>query len=435
MRRSTPQRARTRRAWHGLAAAATLGVCALVAPAASAATTGDGLWYIDATGIAEAHQVATGAGVHIALIDGTINPGVPDLAGTGLTVAEPSYCADHDGGPAVPAADTSESARHATSMASLLIGTGAGFPGDPGMRGVAPGALVTAYAQRLEGACYPSSPETGGANQAFADAVSSGADIVVVPGTMGTLPDVAAAIRSGVVVIGSAGNEGGPVAGQPATSNGVIATGSTNPDGSVAAGSPRGPELGLLAPGADIRAIDPTYSFYGTAGGSSNSAVITAGVVALAMSAHPEATSNQILQAVVRTTDGSLHEPTHDEARGFGALDVRQLMAVDPTTLPDVNPFIRTDADARPSAEELGLVTEGATGPTGAATAPASADDPAEDQAEAEDGPNLLVTGAVVVGAALLVVAVTAAVLVLRRRRTTALTDPTDQQHGGQHHG
>ncbi|MBB5472353.1 hypothetical protein HNR08_001089 [Cellulomonas hominis] len=432
MRASTPQRARTRRAWHGLAAAATLGACALVAPGASAATTGDGLWYIDSTGIAEAHQVTTGAGVHIALIDGTINPGIADLAGTGLTVKEPSYCAGEDGGPALPAANTSEEAGHATSMASLLLGTGAGLPGDPGVRGVAPGASVTAYAQRRDGACYPSSPETGGSNQALRDAISDGADIIVVPGMMGTLPDVAEAIRSGVVLIASAGNEGGPVTGQPAESNGVVTTGSTDPDGGDSAGNPWGPEIGLLAPGGGIRTIDPTFSYYGMARGSSNSAMVTAGVVALAMSAHPEATSNQILQAVVRTTDGSLHEPARDEDRGFGALDVRQLMAVDPTTLPDVNPFIRTDAEARPSAEELGLVAEDA--PTEAATAPASADEPAEDPAP-EDGPDLLVTGAAVVGAALLVAAATATVLVLRRRRTATPTDPTDQQHGGQHHG
>ncbi|WP_222595994.1 S8 family serine peptidase, partial [Cellulomonas hominis] len=226
--------------------------------------------------------------------------------------------------------------------------------------------------------------------------------------------------------------EGGPVTGQPAESNGVVTTGSTDPDGGDSAGNPWGPEIGLLAPGGGIRTIDPTFSYYGMARGSSNSAMVTAGVVALAMSAHPEATSNQILQAVVRTTDGSLHEPARDEDRGFGALDVRQLMAVDPTTLPDVNPFIRTDAEARPSAEELGLVAEDA--PTEAATAPASADEPAEDPAP-EDGPDLLVTGAAVVGAALLVAAATATVLVLRRRRTATPTDPTDQQHGGQHHG
>lgn len=434
MRRSTPQRARTRRAWQGLAAAATLGAWALVAPVTSAAATGDGLWYIDATGIAEAQQVATGAGVHIALVDGTINPGIADLAGTALTVKEPSYCAGEDGGPALPAAGTSEEAAHATSMASLLIGTGAGFPGDPGVRGVAPGASVTVYAQRRDGACYPASPETGGPNQALRDAISDGADIIVVPGTIGTLPDVAEAVRSGVVVIGAAGNGGGPVSAQPAESNGVVATGSTDPDGADSAGNPWGPELGLLAPGGAVRTIDPTFSYYGTTRGSSNSSVITAGVVALAMSAHPEATSNQILQAVVRTTDGSLHEPARDEDRGFGALDVRQLMAVDPTTLPDVNPFIRTDAEARPSAEELGLVAEDAPAPTDAATAPASAEDPADDPAP-EDGPNLLVTAAAVVGAALLVAAVTATVLVLRRRRTATPTDPTDQQHGGQHHG
>lgn len=413
----------------GLATTGLLAGTLLLAPTASAATTGDGLWYFTDTGIAEAQQVATGSGVTIALIDSEINPRVPDLAGTNLTVKEPSYCAAGDGGAPLPAVDTSERARHTTSMASLLIGTGTGFPGDPGVKGVAPGAGLTVYAQLHDDSCATSVPEIGGPNQAFADAVQDGADIIVVPGDTASSPDVTEAIRAGVVVIGAGGNDGGPVNGYPATQNGVIATGTSAPDGSLAEGSTFGPELGLVAPGASVRGIDPTYSYYGTTSGSSNSSVITAGVIALAMSAHPEATSNQILQAVVRTTDGAVHEPARDDQRGYGALDVRTLMTVDPTTFPDVNPFIRTDADAYPTAEDLGLVTEPDAEPSTEPTSTPAASDTAtgDDRAtEPEDGSNLLVTGVVAAGVLAVVAGAVAVVVVLRRRTATHASGSRD---------
>lgn len=428
---SAHARSGPRRTLRALAVATMLGSPVLLAPAASASTTGDGLWYYNATGIAEAQQATRGAGVNIALIDSQINPGVPDLAGANLTLHEPSYCAQSAGGAPLPAADTSAEAQHTTVMASLLVGKGTGFPGDPGIVGVAPDAHVTVYAQLYDDFCPEAEPDTGGPNQAFADAVRDGADIIVVPGATSSTPDVTEAIRNGVVVIGAGGNDGGRVSGHPATANGVIATGSTSSDGSLAEGSPWGPALGLVAPGAAVRAIDPTFTFYGTTGGSSNSSTITAGIIALAMSAHPGATSNQILQAVVRTTDGSVHEPVRDDQRGYGSIDIAGILAVDPTAFPDVNPFIRTDADSLPRAEDLGLVTQ--ADPTDDPTTPAA--QPAEETAdEPEDGPNLLVTGIVAIGSIAVVAVIITTIVVLRRGSRPSTSDRSHQQHGG-HHG
>ncbi|MFF1530585.1 S8 family serine peptidase [Cellulomonas sp. NPDC058312] len=406
----------TPRAAHGLAVAALLGSSVFLAPTASAATDTDGLWYFTHTGIAEAQQIANGAGVNIALIDSTVNPSAPDLVGTNLSVREPSYCAESEGGEARPATGTSERAQHTTTIAALLIGTGAGFPGDPGIKGVAPGAHVTVYDRTNGSVCPVPGSQEHSSSQAFADAVAAGADVVVVPGeTSVPSEDLSQAVRAGVIVIGAGGNRGGRVSGEPATRNGAIATGTTTVDGSVDPGSTSGPELGRLAPGTAIRTIDPTLTYYGTSTGSSHSSVITAGVIALAMSAHPEATSNQILQAVVRTTDGSVHEPVRDETRGYGAIDVRQLMTVDPTTLPDLNPFIRTDADAFPTAEDLGVISDTESTPTSSPTAPGSGTRPATLD-EPETGPNLLVIGGSIAGAVALA-AVTVTVVMRRRPR------------------
>jgi hypothetical protein len=327
---------------------------ALPTSSAAAADIQDGLWYYNDTGLAEVHQTVTGAGVRIALVDGLVNPAAADLVGTSLTVHEPSYCAEVDGGTAAPAADSSPRARHTTSMASLILGTGVGNGGEAGVKGVAPGASVTTFAARLEEGLCPTSEELPAYNAAFLDAVASGPDIIVVPGTTDVDPeDVVEAVRAGVVVVAAGGNHGGPVTGPPAGYNGVVATGTTTADGTTDPGSPVGDLLGVVAPGADTRSMDPTYSYYGTTTGSSNSAAFTAGALALAISAFPDATSNQILQALVRTTDGSEHEPTRSGDRGFGTVDVRQMLASDPSRMPDENPFIFDTAWSEPQAEDF----------------------------------------------------------------------------------
>lgn len=417
-----------------LAAGVTAALALMAPTAAAAADIQDGLWYYNDAGLAEVHQTVTGAGVQIALIDSVVNPAAPDLVGTAVSTHEPSYCADQEGGPALPATSTTPDARHTTSMVSLMIGSGAGTNGEPGVKGVAPGASVRVYAKQIdEGSCPAPAEAPSGSHATIPDAVAEGADIIVVTGTMSVLPeDVVDAVRAGVIVVASAGNDGGAITGLPAAYNGVVATGTVDASGALDDGSPTGSRLGVVAPGVDTRSTDPTYSYYGTTSGSSNSAAFTAGALALAVSAFPEATTNQILQALIRSTDGSLHDPSHSVTRGYGAVDVRQLLATDPTGYPDVNPFITDQPGDEPPAEAFGLAEPGQTQePT--PTPSGSATDPTEGPAEAEtDGVPLLA----VAGAAVLVVVLigTATAIVLTRRRRGRST--TEHAHdGGSHHG
>jgi hypothetical protein len=433
--------ARTHSRRGALALAAVLSVAPLLAPSAAGADGSDGgLWYYTATGLEEVHQTTTGEGVQIALIDGLVNPGVPELADTNLTVREPAYCAAETGGPALPATSTLPAARHTTSMASILLGNGVGLAGEPSVRGVAPGASVTVYA-RFGAADDETCPVPGdglGPAQSFRDAVSDGADIIVVPGATDlTLDDYVAAIQAGIIVIGAAGNEGLAVTGWPATLNGAVATGTVGPGAVLDSGSPTGDHLGVVAPGADFRSIDPTFTTYGRSTGSSNSSVYTAGALALLWSQHPEATANQVLQALVRSTDGTEHEPSWDEDYGFGSVHVRQLVATDPTTYPDENPFITDDSDATPTADAL--LAEPAS-PTAEASAPAAGDEtvdagavPQTDEDESSDGFGAagLAIGVV---AALVVIALVVAGLLVARKRRTSNSGTDDQQYGG-HHG
>lgn len=416
-----------------LGVAALLAATALLAAPASAADgTDGGLWYYTATGMEEVHQTTTGEGVRIALIDGLVNPGAPELAGTNLTVREPAYCAAEPDGPALAAASTAPAARHTTSMASILLGNGTGIGGEPSVRGVAPGAEVTVYAKfGTEPDTCPAVGGSLGPAESFSDAVADGADIIVVPGdTNLSIADYTEAIQAGVIVVGAAGNDGLSVTGWPATLNGAVAVGTVGPGAVLDPGSPTGDHLGVVAPGADFRSIDPTFTGYGRSTGSSNSSVYTAGALALLWSLHPDATSNQILQALVRTTDGTEHEPSWTEDYGFGSVHVRQLVASEPTSYPDENPFISDGSDETPTADALLAAATEPTPEPSASAAPDGADDPAAEGSSGGTGALGIVLGAV--GALALIALVVTALLLARRRRSSSRTD--DLQHGG-HHG
>jgi hypothetical protein len=397
----------------------------LLVPAAAGASTGDasdnGLWYYTATGLEQLHQRSTGAGIKIAVIDSAVNVAAPDLVGANVRVREPAYCALPDGSPA-PAVSTDEGAQHGTHIAAMIAGTGAGVNGEPGTKGVAPGAEVEVFATAVEtetkDACTPASY-----SRLFQDAVMSGADIINVSGYYNfSAEDMLAALRADVIVVGSAGNYG-VTAGFPATFNGAVTVGTLAPDLSLAQGSPLGGGVDVIAPGAEIRSVAPDWQRYGRGTGSSDAAAFTSSALALAWSIYPDATPNQILQSLVRNTDGTEHEPViEDVAWGYGVVNVRQMLDSDPRSYPDINPFIEDDENAIPSISAV----RAALGETGPSQPPLpTADGDAETAAperspevgsEEEPGRGLAVAG----GVALVVVAGAVATLLLVRQRRGA---------------
>ncbi|WP_454050850.1 S8 family serine peptidase [Cellulomonas sp. Marseille-Q8402] len=400
------------------------GTAAVVAGPAAAQPAGDideGLWYHSQTGLEQLHEQARGAGITIALIDSQINPAAPDLVGVDLQVHEPSYCVDAPGGPVVPAAATTPNAEHTTNMASLLVGTGAGAAGQTGVRGIAPGAALHVYTVTgsTSGTCEATADGVR-VDDALLDALDDGADIVVVPGSRAIREDaVARALRAGTILVAAGGNDG-IVTGYPALSNGVVATGTVDETITLGEGSPRGDELGVVAPGAHIRAVRGTWDGYGMSTGSSNSAAFTAGALALAWSLHPEATGNQVVQALIHTTDGRTStQPAHDDEWGYGTVNVRQLLSVDPSAYPDENPFLYDAADRLPTvADVLGSASSTAPAPDveQEEEAAAEAAPVAEDAVPDAGAPVGLVVG--IAAAVLVLTAVVVAASAARRRRS-----------------
>lgn len=420
------------RAW----AAAALVPLFLLAPAAASASTADqsddGLWYYTATGLEQQHQRSTGAGITIAVIDSAVNPNAPDLVGANVTVREPGYCPLPDGGEGT-GTSTEEGARHGTHIAALIAGTGAGIAGEPGTKGVAPGAEVELFSL---GTVLGDGPCThDDFSRAFQDAAAT-ADIINVSGAYDFGPeDMLAALRAGVIVVGAAGNEGSTTD-FPATFSGAVTVGTLAPDLTLAEGSPLGGGVDVVAPGADIRSIAPDWQRYGRSTGSSNAAAFTSGALALAWSLYPDATANQMMQSLIRNTGGTEHEPAiEDVAWGYGMVNVRQMLDTDPRSYPDVNPFLEEDENAVPSIdavrEALGETEPAATPTPPADDAPPAADPEAPADEPADSSPALPIA----LGAAAVIVLGTVAAVVLVRRRRGDRTQPDPTTNAGGNDG
>jgi hypothetical protein len=422
-----------------------VGICVTLAlsfPSPATATgEDDGLWYFEASGMEQIHESARGAGVTIAVLDSQINTDVPDLAGVDLEVHEPSYCAATEGGAAVSAASVAPEADHGTAVASMIVGTGAGIGGQPGIVGIAPDATVrfysvgvgTADSIRLDCAVPAGTdvsrerPET----TALRDAIADGADIISVSnGIVFDTSAIAEAQRDGVIIVASAGNFGGSTFSPLGASNGVVSVGSVTPDLAIWTNNPAGPELAVNAPGVGIRVVNPEYTGYTRSDGSSLATPYTAGVLALAWSTYPNANANQMIQALLRTTGGETHELLRDDVRGYGLVNARALLAIDPTTLPDENPLLTDGPDREPTrAEVLGTATDepSATPSTAPTSTPQPTATPSEQESAASGPPIGLIGGGIALVAVLLVLTV-----VLLRRRPS----DSDQSHvTGDHHG
>ncbi|KIP51921.1 S8/S53 family peptidase [Leucobacter komagatae] len=357
------------------------------------------LWYADGLRFDELQaRGATGEGVKIAVIDAALNPDVAELAGANITV-KGSYCAFPDTGTPVPAvSDDVARAGHGTSVVAMLVGNGTSADGGPGTRGIVPDAEVWFYSTGLpeesagddggvkcenydgaRGEFYDtdlpaSSPEYflgGPESYAAWNAVRDGADIVVYSGIDGDIygwtPALVTALRAGVPIVAGTPNPDGDMQSQlnlffPFALNGVVAVSGLDREGSILSGGgdrldPLTGEalgsknLGFLSAGSELLVPSGRDTWGPELGyGTSLATPLVAGVIALGLEKFPEATANQVLQAMVRTTGpNGLHEPEWvDPKRGYGLANPVSLLNVDPTQYRDENPlFVASPDDPR----------------------------------------------------------------------------------------
>ena len=84
-------------------------------------------------------------------------------------------------------------------------------------------------------------------------------------------------------------------------------------------------------------------------------------MLALARQKWPDATTNQILQSLVR----SGLNPNHDwnEKTGYGAAALGSLVNDDPSQYPDENPIIQKPGGSEPTADKVADYTDGLINP------------------------------------------------------------------------
>ena len=334
--------------------------CLAVAPAASAED--DGQWYIKSYQINEFHAAGIdGAGVTVAVVDTAINLDVPQLHGANIQVKEPSQCYAPDGAEQSSVSDDPALALHGTNMVSYIVGNGTGYPGQPGITGIAPKAKILFYSVRTQSGCVSKSGKTQPSdvwdemvNDAIIDATDNGADIISfsIEATNGYLDDsLLYAMKHGVIVVASLKNHDSEdltanFDGVPVLNNGVIGVGAVGHDGNVPAGVDGQPSTSLnvdvVAPGMNIlvQGSATDWHAFSSGQGTSMATPIAAGNIALAIQKYPGATHNQIIQSLVRNTGSEPHPPDWDATLGFGVVDTISLLAADPTQYEDVNPLL-----------------------------------------------------------------------------------------------
>ena len=438
----------------GAAATATL-ACA---PSASADPLDDGQWWRAAMGVDELHRTGAGQGVTVAVIDGPIDSSVPELRGR---VASSSTECLTQRGDRQAATVKGPVAGHATSMASLIVGSGKGTAaGGRGISGIAPRATLrhyaVLYARTTDGGRDGCRLDASGLDQsgaatarAIRQAVGDGARVLSISLSVdydAALVDaLLEAYRAGAIVVASTNNDTRNVF-WPGIGNGVVTVTHVDAAGNLDSSAlRRSPLLDFAAPGTKVAAGAWTPSGWRSdaiSDGASQATAITAGGLAALWSAHPDATGNQVLQAAkdaigLRAENGTYltwfrrvgqdlpRSTGKTESYGFGIFSPADAVRLDVASLPDTNPMVVDRGVVSPTAQQIAAAVSAPSAspaspsppPSASVSAPATeAARPAGADDGAETGSSPLVwalAGLVALGLA------TAAIVLPRRRRAT----------------
>ena len=284
----------------------------------------------------------TGKGVTIALIGSPVDTSYSALQGAKVT--DKSRCT-------VEASP--EGIRHSTEMAMILVSS---------KNGVAPDATLNTYqtataSATSNGTCDSGERRLNSFGNLINQAVEDGAQIISVSQSVSEdNPElkwaIANAISKGVIIVNSAGNGASDDnVTQLGRFSGVVGVSAINSDGTFASYSSWGDGVVTAAFGGPYTTYDVSTGEPTTVNGTSVSAALVAGMMALARQKWPDATANQILQVLVNTGLDSTH--TWNQYTGYGAIDGGALVNTDPSQYPDENPIIQKHGGSKPTVQEI----------------------------------------------------------------------------------
>ncbi|MEA2873111.1 MAG: hypothetical protein QOH67_3087 [Hyphomicrobiales bacterium] len=269
---------------------------------AAAATTADPVQYsLAKLRLLEAHALAKGESVAVAVIDTMIDATHPDLAG----VIAASF--DATGTPAKPH-------HHGTGIASVIAAHGNLTGAAPAVKVLAVRAFGSAGSDGtslniLKGLDWAGKSQAGVINMSFAGPADPEMRIML------------AALRAkGTVLIAAAGNAGPnsrPL--YPAADPEVIAVTATDIDDKLFVQANRGTHIAVAAPGVNILAAAPNGSYL-MQSGTSFAAAQVSGIAALLLERNPKLDAGSI-RRILMSTARDLGAPGHDEQFGSGLAD------------------------------------------------------------------------------------------------------------------
>ena len=295
----------------------------------------------------------TGEGVTVAMIDGPVDIESPELSSARITDKSP--CTVNA---------SAESKTHGTAVASVLVADG---------YGVAPKISLLTYTNVDKTSVPGNDCMTAGGLDLTSNAslinhaINDGASLIV--NTTGSSDHgnglkwaVARAVSQGVIITDAIGNEA-----RDETStglsywSGVVGVSAVDTNGARTSYSSWGQGVVVAAVGGPVTVREYPGTSLVQTNGTSVSAPIVAGFLALARQKWPDATSNQLLQLLVHTTvnpDGGWNQYT-----GYGVASPATMLNTDPSQYPDVNPLADKGGGSSPTPEEIAQYVDGIVPP------------------------------------------------------------------------
>ena len=295
----------------------------------------------------------TGEGVTVAMIDGPVDIESPELSSARITDKSP--CTVNA---------SAESKSHGTAVASVLVADG---------YGVAPKISLLTYTN-VDKTSVPGNDcmtavglDLTSNASLINHAINDGASLIV--NTTGSSDHgnglkwaVARAVSQGVIITDAIGNEA-----RDETStglsywSGVVGVSAVDTNGARTSYSSWGQGVAVAAVGGPVTVREYPGNSLVQTNGTSVSAPIVAGFLAMARQKWPDATSNQLLQLLIHTTvnpDGGWNQYT-----GYGVASPATMMNTDPSQYPDVNPLADKGGGSSPTPEEIAQYVDGVVPP------------------------------------------------------------------------
>ena len=299
----------------------------------------------------------TGKGVTIAMIDGPVDTSVPELKGAKIMAKETCTITSSNG-----------SRKHGTGVASILVSD---------VYGVAPGSSLLTYTiafgnqgDQASEDCFGGDGYVGKTEPVWVpnQAMNDGAQIINLSASSDDGNDqmkwtVARAMSSGVILVTAAGNS---ATDDDLTSlsrwSGVIGVTAISTDGTRQDYSSWGEGVVTASIGGPVLFRNIETGANDTVSATSVASPIVAGVLALAKQRWPQATSNQLLQLLVKT--GLNPDHGWNKYTGFGGIDPGAILNTDPSQFPDENPLAQKQGGSSPTPEEVQQYADGVVDPT-----------------------------------------------------------------------